>query len=416
MSAYFVNNHTMMLNKKHWLGLVTVLILGSCSPKITTVKTEPVKKPVEKEKPAEKKTVKKFSQASISLLIPFKLNEVNLKSMSKADVEKYAMPIDFYQGFKLGIDSAAASGLNFKLNVYDTQDDNAHIGALYKNENFRKSNMIVGPVFPEGLKYISNYSKLNNVPVVSPLAASEPSDFNNPNLISVVNNIDLHATKIAAYISKTFNPSNSIIVIINTKKTEDEQFASPFRKYFQTLTNGKFIVQEYPSAFAFETKMIKGKQYAVVVTSSDRAFVLPTIEKLYKLKNLPTGGYALNLFGHPLWYKQNYPADKLQGLNTVISSSYKIDYRSANVISFIKKYRSKYGFEPGEYAFKGFDEGFYFGKLMATYGEDYLQYITKEKHKGLHNNFAFVYDEQFGYINTSLMLLKYKIFALNIIE
>ncbi|RZL34803.1 MAG: amino acid ABC transporter substrate-binding protein, partial [Pedobacter sp.] len=253
-------------------------------------------------------------------------------------------------------------------------------------------------------------------PVVSPLAASEPSDFNNPNLISVVNNIDLHATKIAAYISKTFNPSNSIIVIINTKKTEDEQFASPFRKYFQTLTNGKFIVQEYPSAFAFETKMIKGKQYAVVVTSSDRAFVLPTIEKLYKLKNLPTGGYALNLFGHPLWYKQNYPADKLQGLNTVISSSYKIDYRSTNVISFIKKYRNKYGFEPGEYAFKGFDEGFYFGKLMATYGEDYLQYITKEKHKGLHNNFAFVYDEQFGYINTSLMLLKYKIFALNIIE
>ncbi len=391
------------------------LILAACSPKITTVKTE-TDKPAEKEKPAEKKAIKKFSQASISLLVPFKLNEVNLKSMSKADVEKYAMPIDFYQGFKLGLDSIAASGSNFKLNVYDTQDNNAQIGSLYKIDNFRKSNLVVGPVFPDGVKYITNYSKLNNMPVVSPLAASEPSDFNNPNLISIVNNIDLHAKKIAAYITKTFNPANTIIVIINTKKTEDEQLASPFRKYFQAQTNNRFIVQEYASAFAFETKMIKGKQYAVLVTSSDRAFVLPTIEKLYKLKNLPAGGYAINLFGHPLWSKQNYPSEKLQALNTIISSSYKVDYRNANVIAFIKSYRSKYGFEPGEYAFKGFDEGYYFGKLMATYGEDYLDYLTKEKYKGLHNNFTFVHDEQLGYINTSLMLLRYRNFALTVIE
>lgn len=415
MPAYFVNNNTMILKRKYWFLVFLTLILAACSPKLTPVKTETTK-PVEKEKTAEKKSIKKFSQASIALLIPFKLNDVNLKSMSKADVEKYAMPIDFYQGFKLGLDSVAASGSNFKLNVYDTQDDNAHIGSLYKLDNFRKSNLVVGPVFPEGVKYITNYSKLNNVPVVSPLAASEPADFNNPNLISIVNNIDLHAKKIAGYIAKTFNAANTIIVIINPKKTDDEQFASPFRKYFQSQTNNKFIVQEYASAFTFETKMIKGKQYAVVITSSDRAFVLPTIEKLYKLKNLPAGGYALSLFGHPLWSKQNYPTDKLQALNTVISSSYKVDYRNSNVVNFVKSYRKKYGFEPGEYAFKGFDEGFYFGKLMATYGEDYLEYLTKEKYKGLHNNFIFVHDEQLGYINTSLMLLKYKNFALNVIE
>ncbi|MCZ4224527.1 ABC transporter substrate-binding protein [Pedobacter rhodius] len=404
----------MGFRKKYWFLAFLFIALAACSPKIRTPKSE-TQKQAEKEKPAEKKPVRKFTQASISLLIPFKLNEVNLKFMSKADAEKYAMPIDFYQGFKLGLDSVTASGANFKLNVYDTQDDNAQIGSLFKLDNFRKSNLIVGPVFPEGVKYITNYSKLNNVPVVSPLAASEPSDFNNPNLISIVNNIDLHAKKIAAYIAKTFNPANTIIVIINPKKTEDEQFAIPLRKYFQSQTN-KFIVQEYASAFTFETKMIKGKQYAVIVTSSDRAFVLPTVEKLYKLKNLPTGGYALNLFGHPLWSKQNYPADKLQTLNTIISSSYKVDYRNPNVINFVKSYRKKYGFEPGEYAFKGFDEGYYFGKLMSTYGEDYLEYLTKEKYKGLHNSFTFVYDDQLGYINTSLVLLRYKNFALNIIE
>ncbi|RZL53465.1 MAG: amino acid ABC transporter substrate-binding protein, partial [Pedobacter sp.] len=119
---------------------------------------------------------------------------------------------------------------------------------------------------------------------------------------------------------------------------------------------------------------------------------------------------------HPLWSKQNYPTDKLQDLNTIISSSYKVDYKSSNVISFVKKYRSRYGFEPGEYAFKGFDVAYFFGKVLASYGEDYLEYLTKEKYKGLQNNFTFIHDEQYGYINTSLMLLRYKNFALNIIE
>ncbi|WP_316847609.1 amino acid ABC transporter substrate-binding protein [Pedobacter psychrodurus] len=403
----------MNFKKVYWLPVLFTLFLGACSPKIRTPKPE-TKKPEEKEKPADKKPIKKFSQASVSLLVPFKLDELNLKTATKAEIEKYAMPIDFYQGFKLGLDSAAAQGLNFKLNVFDTQDDNAHISTLYKNERFKQSNLIIGPVFPEGLKFISNYSKENNATIVSPLAATEPTEFNNPNLVSIVNNIGLHGKKIASYIAKSFNPANTIVVLINPKKTEDEQFAAPIRSYLQS--NTKFLVQEYASAYTFETKMIKGKQYVVVVTSSDRTFVLPTIEKLYKLKNLPTGGYGINLFGHPNWVKQNYPTDKLQDLNTIISSSYKIDYKSGNVVTFIKKYRYKYGFEPGEYAFKGFDIGYYFGKLLVTYGEDYKDYIVKEKYKGLHNNFSFIHDEKLGYINTSLMLLKFKNFALSPVE
>ncbi|RZL22189.1 MAG: amino acid ABC transporter substrate-binding protein, partial [Pedobacter sp.] len=371
--------------------------------------------PVEKEKPADKKkTAKKFTQASISLLAPFKLDEINFKTATKSDVEKYAMPIDFYQGFKLGIDSAAASGLNFKLNVFDTQDDNAHISALYKNERFKQSNLIVGPVFPDGQKFIAAYSKENNIPVVSPLAASNPSEFNNPNLISIVNSIDLHAKKIAAYITKSYSSANTIVVLINPKKSEDEAFAAPIRSYFKA--NSKFVIQEYASVYSLETKMISGKQYVVIVTSSDRAFVLPTIEKLNKLKNLPKGGYTINLFGHPNWVKQNYPTEMVQALNTIISSSYKIDYKNSAVTSFIKRYRRQYGFEPGEYAFKGFDIGLYFGKLLDQYGESYLENVTKEKYKGLHNNFSFIHDENLGYINTSLMLLKYKNFALNIVE
>lgn len=402
-------NHQQQLSgNKYWILALLVLILSACSPKI---RTESKKPEVPREVPKTTKPAVRFEQASISLLAPFRLNEIRLKSATKAEVEKAAMAIDFYQGFKLGIDSAAASGQNFKLKVYDTRDDNAQIGALIDNGGLLGSNLIVGPVFPDGLKYITNYSVSRNIPVVNPLSAAHPSEFSNPNLISIVNNVDQHAEKIGSYIHKNYNPATTVVVLINPKNSTDEVMAKPLRAYF--AQQNKFSFQEYASVFTMEPKIIKGKQYVIIVSSSDRKFVVPTLDKLMKIKKT---GLNISLFGHPDWIKQNYPTEQLQALNTVISSSYKIDYTRPEVNSFIRKYRSSFNFEPGEYSFKGFDIGFYFGKLLSSYGADYLKYLSKERYKGLHNSFRFVQDEHLGYVNTSLMLLKYKNFALNIVE
>ncbi|WP_443939909.1 ABC transporter substrate-binding protein [Pedobacter sp. MW01-1-1] len=400
----------MQKNTYAFFLLLSVLI-AACSSKVRTPKSAP-SKPVEKEIPVEKSN-KKIEQAGISLLVPFRLNDVNFKTLGKTEVEKYAMPIDFYQGFKLGLDSAAGKGQNFKLNVFDTEDDNSHISSLYTNDRFKQSRLIVGPVFPDGLKYISNYSKEKNILVVSPLAASQPAEFNNPKLVSIVGNINLHGEKIAHYIGKTINSANTIIVLINPKKTEDEQFAAPIRNYFQSNVKVRYEFQEYASVYSLETKLQKGKNYVVVVASSDRAFVVATLDRLIKIK---AKGYVTNVYGHPNWAKQNYPTEKVEALNTIISSTYKVDYKNQAVASFIKKYRAKYSFEPSEYAYKGFDIGYYFGTLLANYGEDYASQLTKVKYNGLHNAFSFIYDEKLGYINTSILLLKYKNFGLNMVQ
>jgi len=403
------NHQPQLSGNKYWIIILSALLLSACSPKIkpVTKKPEPPKQVEKIEKPAEK-----FKQANISLLVPFRLNEIKLKTATKAEVEKAAMAIDFYQGFKLGVDSAAALGQNFKLKVYDTQDNNTQIAGLIDNGGLVGSNLIVGPVFPDGLKYITNYSISRNIPIVNPLAASQPSEFVNPNLISIVNNIDLHAEKIGNYIAKNYNPANTVIVLINPKTASDEVFAKPLRTYFANAKK-PFTVQEYGSVFTMETKVVKGKQYVILVSSSDKKFVVPTLDKLMKLKKT---GLNVSVFGHPDWIKQNYSTDQLQALNTIVSSSYKVDYTRPEVNNFIKKYRLLFNFEPGEYAFKGFDIGYYFGRLLSIYGEDYIKHLTRENYKGLHNSFRFKHDHELGYINTSLMLLRYKNFALNIVE
>lgn len=407
-----VQNHQQQLSgNKFWCIIFMSCFLMACSPKVTTRKAP--QKDAGAQPAAVVKTEKKFTDASIALLIPFNLNTTNIQSGTKAEMEKSVMAIDFYQGFKMGVDSAAASGLNFRLKVLDTRDNTEQLNSLIKSGQLSGSDLIVGPVFPDGVKQITNYSVSNGIPVVSPLAATHPDEFLNPNLISVVNNIDLHAEKMSGFIAKTFDPAKTVVVLISTRKSADEALAIPIRAYFTKDKGAKFTFQEYSSVYAMETARVPGKRYVVLVASSERQFVVATIDKLAKMRN---AGMQIDLFGHPNWSKQNYNTDKLQLLSTRITTSYWVDYKSHAVNSFVKKYRSLYHFEPGEYAFKGFDSGLYFGKLLAARGANYLQYLPVEKYKGLQNSYVFKKDEQLGYINTSLFLLEYKNYALNPVE
>jgi len=403
-----VRNRQQLLSGNKLLSLLAfIVVFAACSPKITKpVATAPAK-------PVEQKPVAKFTQGNISVFIPFQLNQFNLKTVTKAQIGKADMALDFYQGLMLGIDSAANEGLNFKVNVFDSRDDNSQLAALTKREAVKSSNLMIGPIFPDGVKYMSQFSEANKMPMVSPLAASKPTEFNNPYLISVVNNIEQHGIKLADYIAKQYKADQSIVVLINTKKSSDEQFAAPIRKQF-AQKHPSFIVQEFTSTFIFETKMVKGKKYAVILCSDDAPFVSPSLTKLYRLKNI--AGYPIQLFGHPNWAKQTYSTDQLQNLQTVLSSSYFIDYKSKPVVDFIKAYRAKYEFEPTEYAFKGFDTGYYFGKLMAKHGLSYLDFLVKENYKGLHNDFDFGYDAEYGFYNKHLMLLQYKNTSLSQID
>jgi hypothetical protein len=98
----------------------------------------------------------------------------------------------------------------------------------------------------------------------------------------------------------------------------------------------------------------------------------------------------------------------LEKLNTYHTSAYQIDYKSSRNLDFIKYYRFKFSLEPSEYAFKGFDIGFYFGKLMSDNGKGFINELTKQPFDGIHNDFKFVEDAKFGYYNSSLMVLKYQ--------
>ena len=407
-----VPNHRQLLNGNRYLFLFGFFVfLGACSPKIISVpeKENPAKEPTEKAIEVDKKS---SSDNSIALILPFQLDKIkNLSKSNKSDLSKADLAIDFYQGFKFALDSLASEGFNFKLKVFDSQNQETRIVNLARANSVLENSLIIGPVFPNLIKTFGEFATLDKKVFISPLAASIPSS-NNANLVTINNTIDQHGWKIADFINRNYKPSDVNILLINTQKSDDEKFAAPIRRFLKSLSNSKFVIVQKPNAIAIESFLDPVKTNLVIITSSDPGFVSPIINRLNALNKV---NFNIEVFGHPNWIKlQNMDIAKLQALKTRLTSSYFLNNKDASVKHFISRYRDEYNIAPTEYAIKGFDTGYYFGKLLALHGTDYVKYITEETYQGLHNKFRFKRDEKLGYINTELMLLQYQGFELRL--
>ncbi len=406
-----VPNRQQRLSGNSYLIIIGMLIfLSACSKKVIPTKPAEKPEPVEIVVPKVEEPAKKNIDHSIVLLLPFQLNSLNLKTSRKSELSKADLAIDFYQGFKLGLDSVSEGGHNFNLHVFDTRNQETQIVNLAMSGSVRNQDLIVGPVFPDGIKTFSDFSDLGKTLQVSPLAASMPSEFNNPGLVSINNSIDQHGRKIAEFISSQYKPELVQLILINTQRTDDARFSNQIKRYLNELSGSKFRIIERPNAIGIETYLNPAKNNLIIITSSERAFLIPSIDKLYKLNNQ---NYKIELFGHPNWIKARYLSpEKMQALKTRISASYFVNYKAQNVKSFVARYRDEFGLEPSEYSFKGFDIAYYFGSLLEKYDKEYADYLIKESYTGLHSEFHFIKDPKLGYRNTSLMLLKYQNFSL----
>src|SRR5271165_6467555 len=107
-------------------------VLGSCSPKLIAVTAKPkampakpvTEQPVTTSIPTKKKVIRRRDSvkvSSISLLLPFGLDHLQANSTySNGSLKEAEIAVDYYQGFKLALDSLAGQGYSFKLQVFDT--------------------------------------------------------------------------------------------------------------------------------------------------------------------------------------------------------------------------------------------------------------------------------------------------------
>ena len=410
-----VRNHRPLLSGNKWLFFACIaLIAAACSPKV-----RPVTTPVKTEAPAAKKEPEKAPSkteakvASIAMLLPFNLDNLNPGSQyTNGTLNRANLSLDYYQGFKLALDSLTAKGYNFKLQVFDSKDDPAQAHSLGYVPAIRISDIVIGPVFPDDLHAFSEVltGTGKSIPIVSPLSPASPAATKDQNLVTVATPLEYHAWAAANYINDHYKPKK--IFILRSGFSDEVNYLKPFNKGIDSLGKKKIkvfsIVPQHGQVTSLMPQLSTTEENIFVIPSTNQPFLMVTLRSLDSLSKK----YPITVFGHPSWTKFAYlKPDMLQPVKTHVTTTDRIDYKSPEVTAFIRLYRKTYHAEPNAYSFAGYDEGMYFGELAGNNTDD-LKRLDKNDFKGLLNQYHFMKKPGLGWVNTHVNVLQYSNFEL----
>ncbi|WP_411971559.1 ABC transporter substrate-binding protein [Sphingobacterium sp. Lzh-3] len=416
-----VQNRPLQLSgNKIWVAALVALCLASCTTKKSTVLRSPSSGQGEQQtavtKPAvdNNKTIAKVGDIQdvnghavknnrIALLLPFELSGI-AGTITKEDVERSSLALDFYQGFQLGLDKIAKEGALFDLQVIDSRDNVAYNATLGTSANVKDAVLVVGPVYPREIKSFGQTFANKNVLQVSPLAATMASEFSLPNLVSITPSIRTHSETLAKYVADQYYTGDQILVY-DAGDDESKQFLVNFVSEI-SKANAQAKVKTVMSVNEFNNSLVLTGTNHVISGTANKNLVKGLLDAMDERFLNP--GNQFKLYGHPNMAKlsfENFENMDFYGLT--ITSSNLVNESDSDTRKFIGNYKSAYKVDPSEFSYKGYDAALYFGRLIHKYGVDYVSRMTQDKFSGLNSDYKFEFYPKWGYANRALGIMVY---------
>jgi len=177
-----------------------------------------------------------------------------------------------------------------------------------------------------------------------------------------------------AKIAELINESEEQQIFTENKLLEKEMITRSLTDSTWISNMVKEVIYLEDSTQGLELNLSKIRNNIVVALSDDIVFTKDLMSQLNKL-NLD---HEITLFGLPDWNNfRDMETNQLLNLNLHTFTASLVDYSNPNIINWIKSYRSQYLTEPTttNYAFDGFDAGWYFLNALYLYGTGFTACI-----------------------------------------
>ena len=315
----------------------------------------------------------------------------------------------FYQGALLAADQKIKSGLNTKLYVYDTEKMASSIEVLIKKPEFLSFDLLIGPVYPENQKVISELSAKNRIPMVSPLSPEDKYTRTNPYYFQINPARKFRFEATAEYIFKEFRKEKILFLETGNGSNETKLIREQLLKKSVSPVGSKTRVESYniwsQGVEGLESQLQVDKPNIFVMAELNEVNVSIAMNRLALVsKKFPIIIIGIQEFTR----MQSIELENLHNINLRYLSSSFIDYSNPAVITFVENFRTEFGTEPSLFAFQGYDIITYFLNSLQKSG-NLSRGIPSDAGKGmLMEAFHFAKTTDFGgYTNDSFTVVEY---------
>lgn len=446
------------------------LIVQETVPVGDTVVDEPLTGPyvLPKERPdwCYASPENKNREYRVALLVPLYLNDIDKLDASKEKAGKTKNSralkfLQFYEGFMMAADSLTSDyGLRLNLMVIDVHENTATATAAVNQLENHPVDLIIGPFFSKSFAVVQDYASRNGIMVVNPLSERESIILDAPNVIKLKPGpmamveelsdlIKIRYPKAKVTLMTSGSKTDSLMVadmeqvldttvksdvlmsnaemlelitkesqrrkmgkrVLSTLEVEGQIFSTRslgehpegeiyFENPFQRLSFGEIET--------FKSHLSTARDNVLIAYGKDIVFST----KILNTINKSTQKFPITLIGLPRWEEfDNLLVPNLLNMNAIYFDDHFVDYNDSVALKFVDDFRARYSSEPMDYAFEGFDVGWYFLNALMEFGPHPMEclpyyhipllhtryYFNKRRHEdGLENRYwnIYQYDSQ----------------------
>jgi len=345
------------------------------------------------------------------------------------------------------------AGMKLNLFVYDVDNSEEKINEVLYASELSSMDLIIGPLFSEAFKKLADFAKIYEINIVNPLSVREEIIFNNPYVFKIKPSADAQIERLNSFVQDYYAESNVVIVRHNKYKYQAE--VSYIRNYLNTnrppnlFINNKHIIDVMKednvidnmltenmlfgleqlnereddstlipntvkevlyvndSTAGLSINLSRVRPNVVIAFSEEKVFTQDLVSQLNKMQS----DFDITLFGLPDWNKMgDAETDHLLNLKLHSFSSSIVDYENEKTREWILNYRSLYNTEPTieNYAFDGFDIGWYFLNALYLYGSDFARCIDDYDIQLIQSKYQFEQLKNNGFQNIYWNIGKYE--------
>jgi LysM repeat protein/ABC-type branched-subunit amino acid transport system substrate-binding protein len=317
--------------------------------------------------------------------------------------------IHFYEGALLAIDSLKQQGITVNLRVFDTEQKESRIRQLIATDRLRDADLIIGPVYPNEQKEVAEYAMRNQIPMVSPLSATDEIARSNPWFFQVNTPRNVINEITAKYAANKYSTSNFIILRTgNQVNDQDNDLIMQIREKVSQngYGNSNFRTCDFQKSglAGLRALVVKDRKNIIILTSGSEAEVSVGVSNIHTLApNYDITVIGTNRFTQFESINQEYFHDgQLEFL-----APYWPDYTKDVTKSFVRKFRNYYKTEPNQFSMQGYDVTYFFAKAVSEFGRDFRNCVHTINPKLVQGNYRFEKLPSGGYVNKGLSVVTF---------
>lgn len=341
---------------------------------------------------------------NVALMIPLYLSDVTEMDVNPdpdaAPQENRPLQfVQFYEGFRMALDSLKKTGVSLKVMVYDAERDTLKTLKLLQDPELRKTDLIIGMMYHRNFQLVADFANKNNITIVNPMSERDLILENNKKVYKVRPSLKTQFSAMIKYLQTDFRDSN--MVVISDNQRLNKATADNIMTAMEENKADIHLAEGYGEVLSL---LSKEKGNIIVLISDNKSFVLDVVTKLNEHRN----EFGVTLLGLPRWDRfDDIEADYLVNLKTHVMAPWFVDYDDPGVKKFVAMYQDLYQTDPDPLAFQGFDVTLYFMTALWKYGKSFERCISDFRMNSLQTDFRFLSSGENGFENQYWEMYEY---------